>query len=129
VVHAGAIAGTLVAFGHTGLEWRSDAPALAANPLLRFAATPPLPRAGGGVSWFAGTSYRAVGRNRLLERRDDDPIPQAPPEKRITRVAAGVAWSASWGAITLGLAQDTAEFVGQPERHRFGSLSVSFPLF
>ncbi len=128
VVHAGAVAGTLQAFGHAGIEWRSDAPAVAANPLLRFAATPPLPRAGGGFSCFAGASVRAVGRNRLLERRDDDPAPEAAPEKRITRLAGGLAWSAPWAVVTFGVAQDSAEFAGQPERHRFGSLTISVPL-
>jgi hypothetical protein len=128
VVHVGAVAGTLLALGHAGLEWRSDAPAGAANPLLRFAATPPLPREGGGLSWFAGASLRAVGRNRLLERRADDPKPQAAAERRVSRLAAGAAWSASWGAVTLGLAQDSAEFEGQPQAHRFGSLTVSFAL-
>ena len=128
VVHGGAVAGTLVAFGHAGLEWRSNAPAVAANPLLRFAATPPLPREGGGLSYFAGASIRAVGRNRLLERRADDPKPQAAAERRVSRLAAGVAWSASWGVATLGLAQDSAEFEGQPQSQRFGSLAVSIVL-
>lgn len=128
VVHGGAVAGTLVAFGHAGLEWRSDAPAVAANPLLRFAATPPMPREGGGLSYFAGASIRAVGRNRLLERRADDPKPQAAAERRVSRLAAGAAWSASWGTVTLGLAQDSAEFEGQSEPQRFGSLTVSIPL-
>jgi hypothetical protein len=128
VVHGGAVAGTLVAFAHAGLEWRSSAPAVAANPLLRFAATPPMPREGGGLSYFAGASIRAVGRNRLLERRADDPKPQAAAERRVSRLAAGAAWSASWGVATLGLAQDSAEFEGQPQSQRFGSLTVSIPL-
>lgn len=127
VVHGGAVAGTLLAFGHLGFEWRSDGPAAAANPLLRFAATPPLPRAAGGLSAFAGASLRAVGRNRLLERRGDDPKPQAPAERRVSRVAAGAAWSAAWGVVTLGLAQESAEFEGQPRPHRFGSLTLSIP--
>jgi hypothetical protein len=128
VVHGGAVAGTLVAFGHLGLEWRSDGPGVAANPLLRFAATPPMPREAGGLSYFAGASLRAVGRNRLLERRDDDPAPEAARERRVSRVAAGAAWSASWGVVTLGIARDSAEFEGQSEPHRFGSLTVSIPL-
>ncbi len=128
VLHGGGAAGTLVAFGHAGIEWRSDGPAVAASPLLRFAATPTLPRAAGGFTFFAGASLRAVGRNRLLERRDDDPKPEAAAERRVTRLAAGVAWSGAWGAATLGLAQDSAEFVGQSEPHRFGALTVSFPL-
>jgi hypothetical protein len=128
VVHGGAVAGTLLAFAHLGFEWRSDGPAVAANPLLRYAATPPLPRAAGGISYFAGASLRAVGRNRLLERREDDPKREAPAERRVSRVAAGAAWSASWGVVTLGLAQESAEFEGQPRPHRFGSLTLSIPI-
>ncbi len=111
VLHGGGVAGTLMVFGHAGI-----------------AATPLLPRAAGGFSFFAGASLRAVGRNRLLERRDDDPKPEAAAERRVTRLAAGVAWSGAWGAATLGLAQDSAEFVGQAEPHRFGALTVSFLL-
>jgi len=78
VVHGGAVAGTITAFAHAGIEWRTDGPAEAANPLLRFAATPPLARHARGLSFYAGASLRAVGRNRLLERRDDDPKPGWP---------------------------------------------------
>lgn len=128
VVHAGGVAGTLMAFGHAGIEWRSDAPAQAANALLRFAATPPLPRSGGGLTVFAGASLRVVGRNRLLERRDDDPKPEAGAERRVNRVAAGLAWSQGWGAVTLGVAQDSREFEGQHSPHRFGNLGISILL-
>ncbi|MDH5264031.1 MAG: lipid A deacylase LpxR family protein [Betaproteobacteria bacterium] len=126
VVHAGGVAGTLTAFGHAGIEWRSDAPAQAASALLRFAATPPLPRGGGGFTVFAGASLRVVGRNRLLERRDDDPKPEAGAERRVSRVAAGIAWSGRWGAVTLGIAQDSREFEGQRSPHTFGNLGISF---
>jgi hypothetical protein len=129
VVHGGGVAGTLTAFGHAGIEWRTGGPAEAANPLLRFAATPPLPARDLGLSLFAGASLRVVGRNRLLERREDDPKPEAPGERRVRRVAAGVAWSANWGVATLGLAQDSREFAGQPAPHRFGSLTLSLPAF
>jgi len=128
VVHGGGVAGTLVALGHAGLEWRTDDPAQAASHLLRFAATPPLARRDGGWSFFAGASLRAVGRNRLLERRDDDPTPEAGLEKRVTRVAAGFAWSQPWGAVTVGIARDSREFAGQRAPHRFGSLSFSIAL-
>ena len=128
VVHGGGVAGTLVAFGHAGLEWRTDGPAQAASHLLRFAATPPLARRDGGWSFFAGASVRVVGRNRLLERRDDDPTPEAGLEKRVTRVAAGLAWSQPWGAVTVGIAQDSREFTGQRAQHRFGSLGFSIAL-
>ena len=125
VVHGGGVAGTLAAFGHAGIEWRTDGPAEAANPLLRFAATPPLPRKAGGLSLFAGASVRAVARNRLLERRADDPKPEAGFERRVSRVAAGIAWSETWGVVTLGLARDSREFEGQHSPHRFGSLGLS----
>jgi hypothetical protein len=125
VVHGGAVAGSLVSFAHAGIEWRSDGPAEAANPLLRFAATPPLPGRAGGLSWFAGASLRAVARNRLFDRRADDPKPEVDYERRVRRVAAGIAWSDHWGVVTLGLAQDSREFEGQQSPHRFGSLSFS----
>jgi hypothetical protein len=128
VAHAGGVVGTLVAFGHVGLEWRSDGPAQAASHLLRFAATPPLPRRDSAWTFFAGASVRAVGRNRLLERRDDDPMPQAPAEKRVARLAAGVAWSQPWGAVTLGIAQDSREFEGQRAPHRFGTVGLAIAL-
>ena len=128
VVHGGGVAGTLVAFGHAGVEWRTGGPAQAASPLLRFAATPALPEARGGFGFFAGASLRAVARNRLLERRGDDPLAQPERERRVHRVAAGVSWSQPWGAVTLGLAQDSREFAGQRAPHRFGSLSFSIAI-
>ncbi|HEX4944594.1 MAG TPA: lipid A deacylase LpxR family protein, partial [Usitatibacteraceae bacterium] len=127
VMHGGAAAGTITAFGHAGIEWRTDSPAEAANPLLRFAATPPMPRNARGLSLFAGASLRAIARNRVLGRRSDDPKPEAAREHRVSRVAAGLAWSEDWGVVTLGLAQDSREFDGQRSPHRFGSLTVSFP--
>jgi len=128
VVHGGGVAGTLTTFGHAGIEWRSDAPAQAANALLRFAATPPLPRSCGGLTVFGGASVRFVARNRLLERRDDDPKPEAAAERRVSRVAAGLSWSQRWGALTLGMAQDSREFEGQRSPHRFGNLGLSILL-
>lgn len=128
VVHGGAVAGTLVAFGHAGIEWRSESPAQAPNALLRYAATPPLPRTTHGWSFFGGAGVRAVARNRLLERRDDDPRPEAAHRRGVARLAVGLAWSGPWGEVALGLAQDSREFEGQQAPHRFGSLTVSFPL-
>jgi lipid A 3-O-deacylase len=127
VVHGGAVAGTITTFAHAGIEWRTDGPAEAANPLLRFAATPPLPGNARGLSLYAGASLRAIARNRLFERREDDPKPQASYERRVSRVAAGIGWSDAWGVITLGLAQDAREFEGQHSPHRFGSLTFSIP--
>lgn len=128
VIHGGAVAGTLVAFGHAGIEWRSESPAQAPNPLLRFAATPPLPRTARGLSFHAGASVRAVARNRLLDRRGDDPLPDAARRRSVARLALGAAWYGDWGEVSLGLAQDSREFEGQQAPHRFGSLTVSFPI-
>lgn len=128
VVHAGAVAGTVTAFGHAGIEWRMHSPAQAAHPLLRFAATPPLPAAGRGISFFAGASLRTVARNRLFDRRAGDPRPGTSFERRVSRLAAGLAWSDDWGTVSLGLARDSREFAGQPLPHRFGSLTFSFPV-
>lgn len=125
VLHGGAVLGTITTFAHAGIEWRSSGPAQAANPLLRFAATPPLDRDTRGLTYFAGASLRAVGRNRLFDRKPDDPVPEVAIERQVSRVAAGIGWSDTWGAVTLGLAQDSREFVGQHAPHRFGSLTVA----
>jgi hypothetical protein len=125
VLHGGAVLGTITTFAHAGIEWRSRGPAQAASPLLRFAATPPLAGGARGLTAFAGASVRAVGRNRLFERKADDPKPEADFERRVTRIAAGAAWSADWGTVTLGLAQDSREFAGQHSPHRFGSITVA----
>jgi hypothetical protein len=127
VLHGGAVLGTITTFAHAGIEWRSRGPAQAASPLLRFAATPPLEGGARGLTAFAGASVRAVGRNRLFERKADDPKAEADLERRVTRMAAGAAWSADWGVVTLGLAQDSREFAGQHSPHRFGSLTFAIP--
>jgi hypothetical protein len=127
VLHGGAVLGTITTFAHAGIEWRSSAPAQAANPLLRFAATPPLDRGARGLTWFAGASARVVGRNRLFDRKADDPTPQVSHERNVGRIAAGIGWSDTWGVATLGLAQDSREFAGQHSPHRFGSLTLAIP--
>ncbi len=128
VLHGGAVAGTITTFGHAGLEWRSDSPAQSPNALLRFAATPPLPRTTEGFVFFAGASLRAVGRNRLFERRTGDLRDEAAFERRVSRVSAGLAWHGPWGEASLALARDSREFEGQHSPHRFGSLTLSFPV-
>lgn len=128
VLHGGAVAGTLTAFGHAGVEWRSDGPAEAASPLLRYAATPPLQRPEGGLGFFAGAGVRGVARNRLLERRADDARAEPSAETWVARIAAGISWSAPWGTATFGIAQDSREFEGQSAPHRFGTLTVSLRL-
>jgi hypothetical protein len=127
VVHGGGIIGSVTTFGHAGLEWRSRAGA-AANPLLRLAGTPPVPADGvRGLSFFAGASARAVLRDRLLERNADDPREGLSRERWVRRYAAGFAWPASWGTVTLGIAQDSREFASQRSPQPFGSLTLAIP--
>ncbi len=127
-VHAGGVAGTIQRFAHAGLAWRWGAAVDQASPLLRFSPTPALAGPSRGLGLFAGASVRAVGANRLLDRRGDDPTPRVAAERRVRRVAAGLSWAAAWGTVDFSLAQDSREFAGQPHPHRFGSLTVSFDL-
>jgi len=125
VLHGGGTLGTLVTFAHVGAEWRSHGPARTASPLLRFAPTPPLSRGERGFTWFAGASLRVVARNRLFERKPDDPVPEVAAERRVGRIAGGVGWAGDWGVLTFTLAQDTREFDGQSAPHRFGALTYA----
>ena len=69
-------------------------------------------------------SARAVARNELLDvgYREGEP----PPTMRdtVTRVAAGLAWTGSWGSFTLDLVQDSREFAEQRTAQRFGSFAL-----
>lgn len=121
-VHYGAQAGTQVAFAHASVEARIGSAAVASR-LLRFAATPELSKAE-GWSAYAGGGIRGVARNKLLEGNYDSERPPLSRERAVTRIAAGVAWIASWGAITFDIAQDSREFAEQREPHRFGSLAL-----
>jgi hypothetical protein len=123
VVHVGAQAGTQVTFAHLGVEARVGSAAHAPSRLLRFAATPEL-AAEPGWSGYAGASIRGVARNELLSRNYDPEGPALDRERAVTRVAAGVAWTGTWGAVTFDLAQDSREFAQQREPHRFGSLTL-----
>jgi len=121
-VHYGAQVGTQLTFAHAGVEARVGN-AGSASRLLRFAATPELSKLA-GWSAYAGAGLRGVARNKLLAGNYD---PQQPPlsrERAVTRIAAGIAWIASWGAVTFDLAQDSREFTQQREPHRFGSLAL-----
>jgi hypothetical protein len=122
-LHFGAQLGTQMVFAHAGFEARFGGAPESAGRLLRFAATPDLAR-GAGWSAYAGASVRGVGRNELLSSNYDTGGPALARDSRVTRIAAGVAWSASWGAVTFDLAQDSREFEQQREPHRFGSLAV-----
>lgn len=124
-IHYGAVLGNQVAFLHAGAEVRTGgAHASAAQP-LRFAATPPIP-IGGEKGWhaFAGASARWILRNELLSVNAN---PFGPPIERkdaVYRIAGGVEWSASWGALTFTLVQDSREFETQHSPHRFGVLGL-----
>jgi hypothetical protein len=108
---------------HVGAEARVGSAAHGASRLLRFAATPELSLEP-GWSAYAGASVRGVGRNELLSANYDAGGPALNRETMVTRIAAGIAWSARWGAVTFDLAQDSREFEQQREPHRFGSLAV-----
>ncbi len=129
-LHYGAVLGNTVTFAHAGVEVRTGGPQAIAGPALRFAATPPLAAAGAqGWSAFAGVSGRWVAHNSLLSR---NAIEFGPPIERIggvARGAAGVAWSAPWGAVTFTAVADSPEFETQHTPHGFGilGLRVDFP--
>jgi hypothetical protein len=42
----------------------------------------------------------------------------------VVRLAGGVAWSGSWGALTFSVVQDSHEFRTQHTQHHFGMLEV-----
>jgi hypothetical protein len=122
-LHFGAQLGTQLVFAHAGLEARWGGAPGSASRLLRFAATPGFTSAG-AWSAYAGVSLRGVGRNELLSANYDAGGPGLARESMVTRFAAGVAWSGTWGAVTFDLAQDSREFGQQRTPHRFGSLAV-----
>jgi hypothetical protein len=124
-VHYGAQLGTQVAFAHAGLEARFGPAGDSVARLLRFAATPELAANAQGWSAYAGASVRAVGRNELLSRNYDPTGGDLDRENVVTRIAGGIAWIATWGAVTFDVAQDSREFSQQRTPHRFGSLTVS----
>ncbi|HUQ27267.1 MAG TPA: lipid A-modifier LpxR family protein [Usitatibacter sp.] len=122
-IHAGAQLGTQLIFAHAGFEARFGSAAHAASRLLRFAATPELSLES-GWSAYAGAGLRGVFRNELLSRNYDPEGPALSRERAVTRIAAGVTWTGTWGAVTFDLAQDSREFAQQREPHRFGSLAL-----
>ena len=124
-LHYGAVLGNQVAFGHAGAEVRVGARDAAGTPLFRYAPTPPAaPGAAQGWGAFFGASIRAVGRNEMLRHRYD--APASPLERRdaVVRAGGGLAWIGRCVALTAALVQESREFEGQREPHRFGSLSV-----
>jgi hypothetical protein len=122
-LHYGTVLGTNVTFAHAGAEIRvgRNEP----SPALRFAATPPITHQD-QVGWggFAGASVRAVARNTLLSENAN---PFGPPIERrheVVRIAAGLSRSASWGALTFALVQESKEFETQRRPHHFGVLTL-----
>jgi len=123
-LHYGAQVGTQVVFGHAGIEARVGPAVDGASRLLRFAATPELAANAAGWSAYAGAGVRGVARNELLSKGYDPRSPAPERETAVTRIAAGLAWVAAWGAITFDVAQDSREFSEQRVPHRFGSLAL-----
>jgi lipid A 3-O-deacylase len=122
-VHGGATLGNQIAFAHAGFEVRAGDRTLS-SALLRFAPTPPFASGAKGWSAYAGASARAVGRDELISRNYDPFGADLKYRRGIARIAAGVAWSAPWGSLTLDLAQDGREFDAQTSPQRFGSAAI-----
>lgn len=121
-LHGGATLGTQVSFAHAGFELRAGDPTLA-SALLRFASTPPFSSTH-GWSAYAGASIRAIARNELISRNYDPFGTDLEYRRSVTRVAAGIAWTQSWGSLAFDLAQDSREFDAQSAPMRFGSLTI-----
>jgi hypothetical protein len=125
-VHYGAQFGSQVAFAHAGFELRAGDISLASSQ-LRFAPTPPFADGANGWSAYAGLSGRAIARNELIGRDYDPYGPELTRRRTVGRVAAGVALTGAWGAVTFDLVSDSQEFEGQRHPHRFGSLAIHLP--
>ena len=129
-LNSGVVLGNLVSLGHVGAElrWGSADSATLWNPLLRFAATPPVLRPNmSGWSAFAGASARVVARNELLTApAGDAPLAR---NRGVLRLAGGLAWAQPWGLVTFALAQDSREFEAQRTPHRFGVLAIHLTAF
>ena len=124
-LHYGAVAGNQVAFGHAGAEVRFGSRDAAGTPLFRYAPTPPAaPGAAGGWGAFLGASVRGVARNEMLKRRYGAFDGALERRDAVVRAGGGVAWAGKALAITAALVQESREFEGQREPHRFGSLTV-----
>lgn len=124
-LHYGAVLGNTVSFAHAGAEVRFGARDAASTPVFRYAPSPPAaPGLAQGWGAFIGASVRAVGSNDMLKRQYD--IIGGALERRdaVVRAGGGLAWVGKCLAFTLALVQESREFDGQREPHRFGSLSV-----
>ena len=124
-VHYGGVAGTTLGFAHVGAEVRTGGDQAMYSSALRFAATPPIAAsAATGWSAFAGASVRWIGRNALLSKNGNAFGPPLERERMIHRLAAGVAWSAPWGALTFTGVQDSREFETQSRAQTFGIVAL-----
>ena len=124
-VHYGGVAGTTLGFAHAGAEVRTGGDHAVHSSALRFAATPPI-AANSATGWsaFAGASVRWVGRNALLSKNANAFGPPLERERVVRRLAAGVAWSAPWGALTFTGVQDSREFETQSRAQTFGIVAL-----
>jgi len=126
-LHYGAVIGNQVIFAHAGGELRAGSRYATASQPLRFAATPPIVGSSEpGWGGFVGVSGRWVARNELLSVNANAVGPPIERKDFVVRVAAGIEWSASWGALTFTLVQDSREFETQHSPHRFGVLGLRF---
>lgn len=124
-LHYGAVLGNQVLFGHAGAELRFGARDAASSPVFRYAPTPPAaPGVAAGWGAFLGASVRAVGRNEMLKHRYDAPASTLEGRDAVVRAGGGVTWIGKYLALTAALVQESREFAGQREPHRFGSLTV-----
>ncbi len=123
--HFGAVLGNQVTFAHAGIEWRFGEPRTPSSGLMRFAATPPFANANvQGWSGYIGASARGIARNELLSKNYYVFGPELEKKNEVTRVAFGIAWAQPWGNLTLDLAEDSREFVGQRKPQAFGSIAL-----
>lgn len=124
--HFGAVVGAQITYAHVGIEARIGDPRAPSSAMLRFTATPPFAAGAQGWSAYAGASARAVGRNDLLNPDYYTGIADVRRKDEVTRIAAGVSWSARWGAVAFDVVEDSQEFGGQRTPQRFGSLVLHF---
>jgi hypothetical protein len=131
VAHYGALAGNQLAFVHGGLELRYGHGAALDlfSSVMRYAATPPLPRGQPDGSWsvFAGISARAVLVNHLLDFQDGSTTPPLERKDVVGRLALGGTWAYRHVSVSFAVTQETKEFVGQHRNQNFGSLAVHVP--
>ncbi|MEO7741947.1 MAG: lipid A-modifier LpxR family protein [Usitatibacter sp.] len=124
-LHYGALIGNQVSFAHTGAEVRFGSRDTANTPVFRYAPTPPaIPGVSAGWGAFIGASVRGVARNAMLKRQYSASGGALDRRDAVTRVGGGVAWVGKYLAVGAALVQESREFAGQREPHRFGSLTL-----